>query len=180
MQPRIIRSVVIGVVFGVSIVGVGLGAVLWMQQFGRHNDIRTLPFAHPLPQEPQPQEPTPQPASPALFEERADEIVRTWPDPGAFDGGGADLLPLSGMEAASPEDTSLTVHVGHGACDTDFGAWLRETEELVIVGGWNVPDPTVACTEQWLSDPYRIGLESELGDRPVVDAVSGEPLSSSR
>ncbi|MGW7293808.1 hypothetical protein ACWGIB_15645 [Streptomyces xiamenensis] len=174
------KAVVAGTAGVVGVLlGVGAG-VLWMQQFDRHNDIRTLPFAHPLPQEPWPREPDPQAPSPALFEARADEIVRAWPDPGAFDGGGAELLPLPGMDAASPEDTSLTVHVGHGACDTDFGAWLRETEELVIVGGWNVPDPTVACTEQWLSDPYRIGLESELGDRPVVDAVSGAPLLSSR
>ncbi|MFI9464384.1 hypothetical protein [Streptomyces xiamenensis] len=175
MRPRIIRSVVIGVVLGVSIVGVGLGAVLWMQ----HQSQKKIAPMEPAPYTP-PVYAAPATASPAPFDERADEIVRAWPDPGPFDGGGADLLPLSGMVAASPEDTSLTVHVGHGACDTDFGAWLRETEELVIVGGWNVPDPTVACTEQWLSDPYRIGLESELGDRPVVDAVSGAPLPSSR
>ncbi|MFF2376902.1 hypothetical protein ACFVUW_21210 [Streptomyces xiamenensis] len=177
MRPRIIRSVVIGVVSGFSIAAILLIALALC----RHHYESNLQIVHPIGPGIPPGFTAPlQPASPALFDERADEIVRAWPDPGPFDGGGADLLPLSGMVAASPEDTSLTVHVGHGACDTDFGAWLRETEELVIVGGWNVPDPTVACTEQWLSDPYRIGLESELGDRPVVDAVSGVPLPSSR
>ncbi|MEV8116429.1 hypothetical protein AB0O69_16255 [Streptomyces xiamenensis] len=180
MRPRITRSVVIGAVLGFSIAGVGLGAVLGAMLLTQHQLQKGITPLEPAPYPPPPVDATPATVSPVLFEERAEEIVGAWPDPGPFDGGGAQLLPLSGMDPASPADTTLTVHVGHGACDTDFGAWLRETEELVIVGGWNVPDPTVACTEQWLSDPYRIGLESELGDRPVIDAVSGTPLSSSR
>ncbi|MFB7896699.1 hypothetical protein ACFC1B_10220 [Streptomyces xiamenensis] len=176
MRPRITRSVVIGTVLGFSIAAILLIALtLW-----RHHYESNLRIVHPVGPGTPPGLTLPPQVPHAPFEERADEIVRAWPDPGPFDGGGAALLPLPGMDAVSPADTALTVHVGHGACDTEFGAWLRETEELVIVGGWNVPDPTVACTEQWLSDPYRIGLESELGDRPVIDAVSGAPLSSSR
>ena len=171
MRPRIIRSVVIGAVLGFSIAGVGLGAVLlWSHQLHKRiAPVQPAPYPTPV-------DATPATVSPQLFEERAEEIVGAWPDPGPFDSGGAELLPLPGMDAASPADTSLTVHVGHGACDKDFGAWLRETEELVIVGGWNAPDPTMVCTEQGLYDPYRIGLESELGDRPVIDAVSGVGL----
>ncbi|MFB4197347.1 hypothetical protein [Streptomyces carpaticus] len=127
--------------------------------------------------------PTPTVVDTTPFAERADAIIASWPRPEPLDGGGGpDLLPVQGVVGVrEPGATVLTVSVGYGACDADYGAWLRETAELVIVGGWTVSDPVAGpCTEEWRTGVRVLGLESELGGRPVVDAVSGAVLPPAR
>ncbi|MFC9067102.1 hypothetical protein [Streptomyces harbinensis] len=138
-------------------------------------------ITHPIGTEPLPR-PTPTAVDTAPFEERADAIAASWPRPEPLPGGGGpDLLPVQGVDSVEPDATVLTVSVGYGACDADYGAWLRETAELVIVGGWTVSDPAAGpCTEELLTGVRVLGLESELGGRPVVDAVSGAVLPPAR
>lgn len=126
--------------------------------------------------------PTPTAVDTAPFAERADAIAASWPRPEPLAGGGGpDLLPVQGVDSVEPDATVLTVSVGYGACDADYGAWLRETAELVIVGGWTVSDPAAGpCTEELRTGVRVLGLESELGGRPVVDAVSGAVLPPAR
>ncbi len=59
----------------------------------------------------------------------------------------------------------------------DFGALVHETDELVVVSGWGVDHPNVSCTAELLVDPVRAEPDAELGDRTLVDAVSGEELA---
>ncbi|KAB8168733.1 hypothetical protein FH609_007600 [Streptomyces sp. 3MP-14] len=119
-----------------------------------------------------------QQAADAAFDARADEVAASWPEPPAPAEPNDQLATLHGMLPAEPGSEELTVHVPHGQCDADFGAWVAETDELVIVGGWIEPDPTVdACVEILLVDEVPVALDSELGGRTVVDAVSGQELT---
>ncbi|GAA1919588.1 hypothetical protein GCM10009716_30380 [Streptomyces sodiiphilus] len=97
-------------------------------------------------------------------------------------GGGQDLLPLEGADPpASSDAEGLTVQVGHGDCDADFGVWVKETEDLVILGGWSVPDPEAeVCNDMLVIDPVEVELDAELGGRVVVDAVHGTDLFEER
>jgi hypothetical protein len=40
-----------------------------------------------------------------------------------------------------------------------------------------VDHPNVNCTAELLIDPVRVELEEELGERTLVDAVSGQELA---
>ncbi|MDT0265049.1 hypothetical protein RM844_01965 [Streptomyces sp. DSM 44915] len=114
----------------------------------------------------------------AAFEARVNEVAESWPEPAPPGDGHEQLTGLTGMDAADSTADELTVRVGHGQCDADFGAWVAETEDLVIVGGWFEPDPEVQmCAEILLVDEVPVELNSELGDRTVVDAVSGEEVA---
>ncbi|MER5969818.1 hypothetical protein ABT112_08785 [Streptomyces sp. NPDC002055] len=118
------------------------------------------------------------PAGGARFEARADRIARDWPDVGPVPGRHADLLPLEAAEhpsgAAGP---ALTLRVGHGACVSDWGARVRETDRLVVVAGWEKPKDVDVCTDQLLVDPVTVRLRNAVGDRTVVDAATGERLA---
>jgi hypothetical protein len=112
------------------------------------------------------------------FEERATLVAEAWPEGVPAVGRFSDLLPLEGVRNASPGDRSITVDVGHTGCVMgDFGALVHETEEMVVVSGWGVDHPNVSCTAELLIDPVRVELEEELGERTLVDAVSGVELA---
>ncbi|MGP4109870.1 hypothetical protein ACTWP5_02990 [Streptomyces sp. 4N509B] len=113
----------------------------------------------------------------AALEERAARVAEAWPEPVPAIGEFTDLLPLEGVRRAAAGDRSVTVDVGHSACVMeDFGALVHETEDLVLVSGWGVAHPGVSCTAELLVDPVRVELDEELGDRTLVDAVTGEEL----
>lgn len=108
------------------------------------------------------------------FDARAELIVDAWPEtPEPMEKFTRDVWPVEGVAGTDPADTTLTVTVGHGGCDADWGAWLHETDELVIVSGWAVEDPEVeACHDMMMYDEVEVELAAELGDRVVVDAVT--------
>ncbi|WP_062211348.1 hypothetical protein [Streptomyces sp. NBRC 109706] len=115
--------------------------------------------------------------SQAAFQQRAQLLVDTWPEPEPAGPEGEHLAPLTALGEADPTADELTVQLGHGQCDADFGAWVAETDELVIVGGWIEPDPDVEmCAEILVLDEVPVELEAALGDRTVVDALSGAEL----
>lgn len=132
------------------------------------------------PEESGPEESTPaetETGKPARFEKRADLIERDWPEqPEPVKGRPSDMLPLEGAEKAAEDATTLTVTVGHGACDADFGVHLRESGELVIVSGWAKEKDVDVCADQFLTDDVEVELADELGERTVVDAATGEEL----
>jgi hypothetical protein len=107
------------------------------------------------------------------FVARAEEIAHAWPDrlepwERKIDGG---LLVVQGLAETSPQDTTLVVAVGHGNCDADWGSWVHETDELVIVGGWSAMDPEAGACEAIMDiDDVEVALEAPLGDRTVLDA----------
>ncbi|MCX2969046.1 hypothetical protein WDH52_01065 [Streptomyces sp. TRM70308] len=125
----------------------------------------------------EPKDPTP-PASEAgtPFEERAEAIEENWPDVAPTGSTGLEeLQPVPAAEAAE-DGAALTVTVGHGACDADWGVHVAESEDLVVLGGWREAGDAEACTEQLLTDEVTVELDERLGDRAVVDAATGESL----
>lgn len=117
------------------------------------------------------------------FEKRATQIEQEWPDvkkTGKRNRHNA-MLPLEAAQRpAQGEKDSLTLTVGHGGCDTEYGTHVRETDKLVIVAGWAKQDKKAdVCTKQLVRDKKKVELRSELGKRPVVDAATGEKLLKS-
>ena len=112
------------------------------------------------------------------FEKRATEIEQSWPKVKKTKGRHLDMLPI---EAAQPpvkgKNDSLTVTVGHGGCETKYGAHVRETSKLVIVSGWSKKDKKADfCTKQIVTDKTKVKLKRALGKRAVVDAATGKML----
>ncbi|QPP09398.1 hypothetical protein G4Z16_26635 [Streptomyces bathyalis] len=112
------------------------------------------------------------------FEKRATEIEQSWPKVEKTKGRHLDMLPI---EAAQPpvkgKNDSLTVTVGHGGCETKYGARVHETKKLVIVSGWSKKDKKADfCTKQIVTDKTKVELKSALGKRAVVDAATGKML----
>ncbi|HWM38354.1 MAG TPA: hypothetical protein VNS49_14680 [Streptomyces sp.] len=112
------------------------------------------------------------------FEKRATQIEQEWPRVEKTKGRHKDMLPLEAAQRPGKgKETSLTVTVGHGGCDKDYGAHVRETDKLVIVSGWSKEDKKADfCTKQIVSDKTKVELKSELGSRTVVDAATGKKL----
>jgi hypothetical protein len=114
----------------------------------------------------------------AEFQDRAERVAGEWPGAVPAVGEVSDLLPLEGVRQAGAGGRSITMDLGHSGCVMDdFGALVHETEEMVLVSGWGVAHPNVSCTAELIVDPVRVRLDAELGDRRVVDAVSGEELA---
>ncbi|MFE7315030.1 hypothetical protein ACFU7T_18405 [Streptomyces sp. NPDC057555] len=112
------------------------------------------------------------------FEQRAAQIVRDWPKVTPVAGQHEALLPLAGAEHPTAKDArELTVTVGHGACDADYGARVLESKDLVVVSGWGKKkNPKGMCTDQLATHTAKVQLKSPLADRKVVDAVTGKQL----
>ena len=68
------------------------------------------------------------------------------------------------------------VGIGHGACDPNLAAHVVEFDDLVVVGGTADPPPAdTVCPAIYLSTPAELHLTRPLGERPVIDAVTGLP-----
>ena len=114
-------------------------------------------------------------------------IVVVATEPGPLDKP-TSLQPLTGLAPAppgfSPADSldavsgaTITVRVGHGACDRDLTGHAVEFDDLVVVGATHLPpNPGAMCTDQYLSTPSTLQLDQPLGDRVVLDVVSGGTL----
>ncbi|GAB3113679.1 hypothetical protein GCM10027160_18000 [Streptomyces calidiresistens] len=111
------------------------------------------------------------------FHDRAEDIEEQWPEVEPLASSSDELWRLEGVVEPDPSDTTVTALVGHGDCDLEWGARVHETEDLIILGGWSVEDPDVeVCTEVLLIDEVAVELDSEVGDRVLVDAVTGMDL----
>lgn len=118
------------------------------------------------------------PEKQSRFEKRATQIEQGWPKVDKTKGRHLDMLPLEAAQLpVTGKDDSLTVTVGHGGCETKYGARVQETSKLVIVSGWAKKDKKADfCTKQIVTDKSKVKLKKELGKRTVVDAASGKTL----
>jgi hypothetical protein len=95
----------------------------------------------------------------------------TLPDQQAPDG------MVGAMSLLSTRGDVVAFTIGIGACDKDPRGLVRETPELVVVGGSVKPsDAGAPCTAQLLLQRVEVQTEQPVGTRPVVDALSGKPL----
>lgn len=82
---------------------------------------------------------------------------------------------VSAQDLTSVEGTQLHYRLGVGACDTDIRPLVWESEEVVVVSG-TVTTTDGICTSQLVLAPVTVTLDTPLGARPVLDAVTGQPL----
>ena len=84
---------------------------------------------------------------------------------------------VSAMNLVSSRGDVVAFTIGIGACDTDPRGLVRETPELVIVGGSvTLPDAGTSCTAQLLLQRVEVRTKQPVGTRPIVDALSGQPM----
>lgn len=69
----------------------------------------------------------------------------------------------------------LSYSLGVGACDSDITPFVQEYADAVVVSG-SVVRTGEACTDQLLFHPVTVTLDEPVGDRTVLDAVTGQPL----
>lgn len=74
------------------------------------------------------------------------------------------------------DGATITIRIGHGACDGELQAHVVEFDDLIVVGGTHTPPPAgTACPAIYLSTPSALTLTKPLGDRVVIDVVTGQP-----
>ena len=84
---------------------------------------------------------------------------------------------VSAMYLVPSKGDVVAFTIGIGACDKDPRGLVRETPELVVVGGSvALPDAGTACTSQLLLQRVEVQTKQPVGTRPIVDALSGQPL----
>lgn len=84
---------------------------------------------------------------------------------------------VSAQMLDAAQGSTLTFTLGVGACDTDVRGMVHETDTTVVVGGTSrLQDGVQACTDQLVLLPVTVDLKRPLGDRVVLDVVSGRPL----
>ena len=88
----------------------------------------------------------------------------------AFVGGG----PVT----PSADGRTLTVGLGGSPCDTAWGGLVAEVGGVVVVGGWmHDPNPDHSCIAVLLQRLAAVRLAAPLGDRVVIDAATGRPVT---
>ncbi|MFE1362046.1 MULTISPECIES: hypothetical protein [Streptomyces] len=180
-RVRVLRAVGVGVVLGVSVSVLGLGG-LWLAERHYRDGLDVSP---PIGTVEPPGFTVPPEVPRAAFEQRADVIEAGRPEAAVpYEGdGGTALLPVDEVFAFTPDPSMLYVGFRDGGCGGRSGPWLRETDHLVIVGAWSLPGPVpgagTATDSGACAAEEAVGfavLRTPLGDRPVIDAVTGREL----
>ncbi|WP_428961773.1 hypothetical protein [Micromonospora fluostatini] len=83
------------------------------------------------------------------------------------------LVGAVGLDAVAGDRIDL--RLGLGACDTDITPLVWERDDLVVLGG-GVVRSTDVCTEQLHLEPVSVTLRAPLGNRTVLDALTGAPV----
>jgi len=84
---------------------------------------------------------------------------------------------VSAMDLVAISGDVVAFNIGIGACDENPRGLVQETPELVIVGGSvTLPDAGTVCTAQLVLHRVEVRTKQPVGARPVVDALSGQPL----
>lgn len=100
--------------------------------------------------------------------------------PGASPGLVGDIPGLVSVQHLTRADnTTLDYQLGVGACDENVTPLVQESDDLVVIGG-SVTRSTEMCTMQLKYAPVTVTLRAPLGARPVLDALSGQPLVLTR
>ncbi|MEV6957661.1 hypothetical protein AB0M97_00315 [Streptomyces sp. NPDC051207] len=96
--------------------------------------------------------------------------------PGAAPEAGAGLWKVGRLTGVSGDGRSVTVRAGHGACDDGPVVDVLETQGSVVLSGRVTGTDDGPCTAQLLYDEVTVELGRPLGDRAVLDALTGRPV----
>jgi hypothetical protein len=78
----------------------------------------------------------------------------------------------------SADGRTLTVGLGGSPCDTAWGGLVAEVGGVVVVGGWmHGPNPDHSCIAVLVQRLAAVRLAAPLGDRVVIDAATGRPVT---
>jgi hypothetical protein len=83
---------------------------------------------------------------------------------------------VGAQDLAAVDGTRLTVRLGVGACDAGLTPLVQERPDVVVVGGGVTPS-TGDCPALLKLEPVTVTLAAPLGARPVLDVLTGAPLS---
>jgi hypothetical protein len=85
--------------------------------------------------------------------------------------------PVSGLTTASANGRTLTVKVQH-SCEASPAVDVLETRDSVVLTGWGIGAKKGAlCHSIILDQPVTVTLDRPVGNRVLLDAYSGAPLS---
>ena len=83
--------------------------------------------------------------------------------------GVAQLISVSGNE--------IRYQLWAGACDTAPRGFIHEEADIIVVGGVVTgPAANTMCTANLVSMPVSVTSKVAVGDRPIVEAVSGQTV----
>lgn len=88
-----------------------------------------------------------------------------------------ELSPLGGLVKVAGDGRSVTVVATHGACDDGPVVHTLETRGSVVLYASVVGGKKGPCTSELLSGPVTVTLDRPLGDRVLLDAHTGRPLT---
>jgi hypothetical protein len=97
------------------------------------------------------------------------------PSPAATPNRPPDPGLVAAQQLTRIDGATLDYTLGVGACDEDITPIVAERPDVVVVGG-GVRRSAGVCTDQLLIEPVGVTLAEPLGDRPVLDALAGQPL----
>ncbi|MCM0676813.1 hypothetical protein NCC78_19285 [Micromonospora phytophila] len=80
------------------------------------------------------------------------------------------------QDIRSVDGATLTWQVGVGSCDTGITPLVWERDDVVVLGG-GVTRSTGVCNAMLKLEPVTATLKAPLGDRTVLDVVTGAPLT---
>jgi len=82
----------------------------------------------------------------------------------------AQLIGVSGNE--------IRYQVWIGACNTEPRPLLHEEADIIVLGGVvTPPPPNYSCTSQAIAAPVAATTATPVGDRPIVDAITGQAVT---
>ncbi|MGW7203392.1 hypothetical protein [Streptomyces sp. NPDC054837] len=87
-----------------------------------------------------------------------------------------EQMPLEQFIRTSADGRSVTVLAGHGACDDGPAVRALETDGSVVLSAAIVGTNDGPCTANLLMENVTVKLESELGERVLLDAFTGAPV----
>lgn len=83
---------------------------------------------------------------------------------------------VSAQDIEAIDGAKLVYRLGVGSCDYDIRPLVYETADVVVVAG-SVRTRAGFCTAILMLEPVTVTLAQPVGERPVVDARTGMPLT---
>ncbi|MEU9287716.1 hypothetical protein AB0D57_24175 [Streptomyces sp. NPDC048275] len=90
----------------------------------------------------------------------------------------AELAPLARLVEVAADGRSVTVVATHGSCDDGPAVAVLETVGSVVLSAYVVGTKDGACTSELRGEEVTVKLVRPVGDRILLDAFTGRPVSS--
>ncbi|MER6082187.1 hypothetical protein [Streptomyces sp. NPDC001833] len=96
----------------------------------------------------------------------------------AREGAAGGLRSIPRLTGTAPDGRSVTVRATHGACDDGPVVGALETDASVVLYASVTGARDGACTAQLIEQDVEVRLRRPLGDRVLLDAFTGRPVTS--